>query len=220
MSGFTNRDTKTYFNILGGKFSIRVPEGTEGSVSRVNKVGNTVHEVYHENFEGLLVGIRVTDSVEYGKSWNFDFVAGGEDYTLKLSYSNSFAVAILKMLPNIDLSKPFKLSPVSKVVDGKTQSSLFINQDGQAVKHAYTRENPNGMPDLEKIKVKGKDTWDDSERLEFLENMVITDIAPKLEGNKYQKAPVILQSDLEDDVEFGFESNDEDEEVNPEDLPF
>jgi hypothetical protein len=26
------------------------------------------------------------------------------------------------------------------------------------------------MPDLVKIKVKGKDTWDDSDRMEFLEN--------------------------------------------------
>jgi hypothetical protein len=44
------------------------------------------------------------------------------------------------------------------------------NQNGSGLKWAFTKDNPNGMPDLVKIKVKGKDTWDDSDRMEFLEN--------------------------------------------------
>lgn len=235
MSGFSNRESKVYFNIIDGKFCINVPEGTEGAKSRINKNGKVVHEVYHDSFTGLLTGIRVTESLEYGKSWNFDFVAGGEEYTLKLSYSNSFAQNFLKMLPNIDLSKEFKITPVTKVVEGKNQSSLFINQDGESVKHAFTRENPNGMPDLVKVKVSGKETWDDSDRLEFFEAMVNTTIVPKLEGNKRtghsvaSKGGVIetlvsgdgigvwLSSDVSSDDDFGMGV---DEEINPEDLPF
>lgn len=236
MSGFSNKESRVYFNIIDGKFCIRVPEGTQGASSRTNKVGNVVHEVYHDNFTGLLTGIRVTDSDEYGKSWNFDFVAGGEEYTLKLSYSNSFAQNFLKILPNIDLSKEFKLTPVTKVVDGKNKSSLFINQGGESLKHAFTRENPNGMPDLVQVKIKGKDTWDDSDRLEFFEKMVNDTIVHKLEENKRVVESVSkpdlsnqveseektgigsgLSSDVPSDEDFGMKA---DEEVNPEDLPF
>ena len=46
------------------------------------------------------------------------------------------------MLPNIDLTKEMKISPSVKEIDGVNRSSLFINQDGKAMKHAYSREKP------------------------------------------------------------------------------
>ena len=58
-------------------------------------------------------------------------------------------------------------------IDGDNKASvLFINQNGAAIKHFFTKENPNGMPPLEKIKVKGVETWDDTKRMEFLEDFV------------------------------------------------
>ena len=77
-----------------------------------------------------------------------------------------------------------KVSPSVKEVDGKNKSSLFINQGGNALKHAYTRENPNGMPDMEQITVNGVLIWDDTKRLAFLHNMVTTQILPKLPGTQ------------------------------------
>ncbi len=179
--GFKTRERGTYFTIFNGKFCQRVDENYEGAKSRVNKIGKTVYEIFHDSFTGKLVKINTQDS-EYGKSWIFVFVDDeGNFYNLQLAYSNGMAVALLKMLPNIDVSKPFELSPDQKMVDGKNRSSLFVKQDGQNIKHAYTRENPNGMPDLKKIKVKGNDVWDDTDRLEFLFSMIDTTIRPKLE---------------------------------------
>jgi phosphoribosylamine-glycine ligase len=66
----------------------------------------------------------------------------------------------------------------TKEVDGKNKSSLFINQNGASIKHAFTRENPNGMPDMEQVTVKGQQVWDDTKRIEFLYNMVATTIIP------------------------------------------
>ena len=179
--GLENREGGQYITILGGKFCQRVPEGTKDAVTRVNKVGKTVHEKFYSSFTGKLVAIRTQDG-EYGKSWLFSFKDSGEIYNLQLSYSNSFATAFLKMLPNVDLSKEMKVSPSTKEVDGKNKSSLFINQNGKAIKHAYTREHPNGMPDMEQVTVKGQQVWDDTKRIEFLANMVQTTIIPKLEG--------------------------------------
>ena len=106
--GFANRERRRkYFTILGGKFCIKVQwEGTPGAVSsRVNKIGKTVFEIFKDSFEGTLVNIRTRDG-EYGKTWEFDFKDGGEVYTLQLSYSNSYATNLLKILPNVDLTKP------------------------------------------------------------------------------------------------------------------
>jgi hypothetical protein len=59
------------------------------------------------------------------------------------------------------------------MVDGdKRNSVMFINQDGKGLKHYWTKDNPGQLPNLEKIKIKGKDTWDDTKRLEYLENFV------------------------------------------------
>lgn len=186
--GLDNRTTGNYITILQGKLCQRVPEGTEGAITRVNKVGNTVHEKFYDSFTGKLVDIKITES-DYGKSWNFMFKDKEEIYTLQLSYSNSFSTAFLKMLPNIDLSKEMKVSPSTKEVDGKNKSSLFVNQDGKPLKHAYTRENPGGMPDMEQVTVNGVLVWDDTKRLEFLKNMVDTLITPKLAQAKFEATP-------------------------------
>lgn len=176
---FSDREGGKYFTILGGKFCIRVSSDTPGAKERVNKLGKTVHEIFKDSFEGRLINIRTRDG-EYGKSWEFDFQDEGEIYTLQLSYSNSYATNILKMLPNVDLSKPMKVQPSQKIEDGKTKSSLFISQDGVTLKHAFTKDKPNGMPDMKKIMVSGKEQWDDTDRLVFLQNMVDTEILPKL----------------------------------------
>lgn len=180
--GLDNREGGRYITILGGKFSQRVPEGTAGATQRTNKLGKVVFEKYYDSFTGKLINIKTSDGNGYGKNWIFDFKDAGEVYHLQLSYSNSFATALLKMLPNCDLSKEMKVSPSVKEVDGKNKSSLFINQDGVAVKHAFTKDNPNGMPPMVQVKVKGELVWDDTDRLVFLQNMVDTKILPKLKA--------------------------------------
>ena len=178
--GLKNYDGGKYISILNGKICQRVPDTTEGAIQRTNKLGKVVYEKFYDSFVGKLVDIKTVDT-PYGKSWMFDFIDGKEIYHLQLSYSNSFAKMILKMLPNIDVTKEIKLSPQIKEVDGKNKSSIFINQDGVSIKHAYTREVPNGLPQMKQVKVAGNLVWDDTEALEFLEAMVKADILPKLD---------------------------------------
>lgn len=181
---FEERSTGKFMSVLSeaGKFTERAQEGDPKAVTRINKENRTVHELHHDAFVGKLVDIKTRDSDKYGKSWVFDFadVPTKEVYHLQLSYSNGLAKAIIKMLPNLDLTKEFKMSLSRK--DDKT--SIFINQEGQSIKYAHTRENPNGLPDMVKIMVKGKETWDDTEQLAFLEKMVNDTIIPRLKNEK------------------------------------
>ena len=209
--GLGTQENGKFISIVGGRFCIRVQEGSEGAVSRTNKLGKIVYEKYYDNFTGKLVSIKVTDGT-YGKQWVFGFQDQKEVYNLQLGYSNSFAKNIIKMLPNVDLAKEMKVTPVTKVeADGTKKSSLFINQDGQAIKHAFTKDNPNGLPQMKQITVKGTLVWDDTEQMVFLEKMVNESIVPKLNGAKAEaglaptNAPV---ADVEED------------EINPDDISF
>lgn len=209
--GLEIRTGGNYITILQGKFCQRVPEGTEGAIKRINKLGNTVYEKFYDSFTGKLTSIKIQDGT-YGKTWNFTFRDKGEPYTLQLSYSNSFATAFLKMLPNIDLNEEMRVSPSVKEIDGKTRSSLFVNQGKKTIKHAYTRENPNGMPDMEQIVVNGAKVWDDTKRLEFLEKMVNEKIIPNLNQE------IDIADTLEDDMDYSEDNNTE--EITLDNVPF
>jgi len=196
-----NRETGNYITILGGKFCQRVKDGTEGSVKRVNKVGKTVSEKFYDSFTARLIDIKTGDGA-YGKTWNFHFQDKGEVYILQLSYNNSLANALLKILPNADLTKEMKLSPSQKEENGKIKTSLFVNQDGVALKHYYSKEHPNGLPEWKQIVVKGEKVWDSTDQLVFLENMVMTTIVPKLVGSKVQaQATQAVEEPVELDTE-------------------
>jgi len=209
--GLEQRLDGKYITIYSGKFCQRVPEGTEGAITRVNKIGNTVHEKFYDSFTGKLESIKTRDG-EYGKTWNFGFRDREDLYTLQLSYSNSFSTAFLKILPNIDLTQEMKVSPLVKEVDGKKRSSLFVNQNGVALKHAYTRDIPNGMPEMEQITVKGDLVWDDTKRMVFLQDMVDTRIIPKLEE---MKSTAVAEAGIAPATEPAPA-----DDINPDEIPF
>lgn len=163
---------KNYFNIVEGKLTIRVPEGTPNALTRVNKIGKTVHEVKHDSFTGKIASITTSVS-PYGKNWEIDFKANDESiWTLQLGYSSSFSKALLKKLPNINLDQEMTVSPFSGEIDNKKISTITVYQNGTKIEPFYNKDNPNGLPQMELITVKGVETWDDTKQLQFLEEMV------------------------------------------------
>jgi hypothetical protein len=198
-----NRENGNYITILNGKFCQRVKEGTEGAVQRTNKLNKVVFEKFYDSFTGRLIDIKIADGT-YGKTWNFYFQDSGEVYILQLSYNNGFANALLKMLPNADLTKEMKVSPSMKEENGKIKSSLFVNQDGKPLKHFYTKDNPNGFPQWTQITVKGEKVWDSTDQLKFLEEMVNTTILPKLVRNVEVAEPAEITEPAEENEKLDF----------------
>jgi hypothetical protein len=170
-----------FLAISNGKIVRQFKEKTEKSVSRVNKVGREVHEEFYDSLTGFLKDINTKES-EYGKFWVVKMEADGKLFQIEFNYSGGYATSFLKALPNVALSASFTISPKLTIDGDKKMSVLFINQNSAGVKHYFTKDNPNGMPDLTKIKVKGKDTWDDSERMEFLESYVKNNIIPNIKS--------------------------------------
>lgn len=169
-----------FLTISNGQICKKVQKATSISKERVNKNGATVHEEYYKGWKGQITAIEVREHKEFGKFWNITLTDDQGDAILQMKYSSGYATAFLKMLPNVDLNSDVIITPKLTIEGDKKKTSLFITQHGQPIKWYYTKDNPNGLPELKKIKVKGKEQWDDSDIAEFLEKMVNTIIVPKL----------------------------------------
>lgn len=205
--GLENNNFAKYLSIGDGKITKRVKEPTEKSTQRVLKNGNTINEEIYDAISGLIVDIQTQDHPSFGRFWNVTLQDGNENFILQMNYSGGYSSAFLKILPNVDLKMPVRIAPTMKMDGLKKKVGLFIMQNGIPLKHFYTKENPNGLPPMEKVKVKknGKMTeqWDDNNMMEFLEKYVVEKVQPKLrKGGKIVPVTVhdaVEVDDLDDD---------------------
>lgn len=200
MSGLTRgaqnaeQGRRIYYNVSGGKFIRRVSEPTDTSKPRIlekgENAGKEVHEEHFDEIAGRLISVKV-ETNDWGKRWAFEIDTeedgNGEVSIIQTPYSSGYASAILSRIPNLDLKKDvlfrgykFRDKTANKERQGVT---LYQNTSAPAGKIApyYTKENPNGCPDMVKITVNGSEQWDSTERMKFFESMV--------EGLGFEPAP-------------------------------
>lgn len=175
-------NSATFLSIGDGKITKRVKQPTDQSVQRTLNNGSVIHEEIYDGVSGMITDIKTHEHPSFGKFWNVYLQDGEENYILQMNYSGGYASAFLKTLPNVDLTQRVRISPSMKIENDKKKVTLFIQQGGQALKHFYTKDNPNDLPQMTQKKIKGKLTWDDSDMMEFLEEMVKNDIVPKLKN--------------------------------------
>lgn len=195
-----NTEKSTYLSVSGGKLIKTHKQPNADTVERVNKLGRTVYEEHFVDLTGKLVDIATREHQDYGKQWQLKFESDGEIFLIQMPFSGRYASSFLRVLPNLDLKKEMRFKPwemTDKNDASKKVSGITIYQGGKILPY-YTKDEPNGLPELKQVKVKGKITWDDSDLMDFLENMVKNEIVPKL------KEPVaaIYEQDDEDDDEI------------------
>jgi hypothetical protein len=166
-----------YLSVADGNLVRSFREATADTVQRVTKTGKLVHEEKYKDLTAKLIGAETKEN-DFGKQWCLKFQDGEDNYIVNMPYSSRYAASFLKALPNIDLTKLIKFMPWSitdkqdatKKVTGIT---CYQNDGNGMVKipPAFTKDAPNGLPEMKQIKVKGKITWDDSDMTDFLENV-------------------------------------------------
>lgn len=207
MIGNTN-DLK-YIGTFEGKFVMRVSEGTEGAQSRVNKLGNTVHEIRFNKLTGQLVDIIEKDG-DYGKRYQFVFSNKGDKAALESSLKGNLASAIINRLPNLDLSSPFEI--VSRYNNEKGSAYFFINQDGEEVKDYFQTWDSDTkkwtlhhkFPAWEKIIVDGEEKWDSTKQIAY-QKKVVAKYLPELQVNDVAESipePPVMEEEEEEDLPF------------------
>lgn len=187
--GAGNSNHAAFYSISNGKICRQFNSPDAETKDRVNKNGKTVHEKFYDYIDGRIINIDTKES-DYGKFWIVTLEDEEGQYVLQMPYSSGYASAFLKTLPNADLTASVKLIPKLTIEGDKKKTTLFVNQHGKALKHAFTKESPNGLPQMKQVKIKGKLSWDDSDLMEFFDKMVAEDILPKLKGSKPVNVPI------------------------------
>lgn len=168
-AGFIGLGEEEEFNdritIYNDKFVLRVPEGTPKATSRQltkgPNEGKTVWERSFKTVAGRIVAGRMQE-FDTHSSVVVTVDAGGHLYDVMLSWGSSAGDAFLKQLPNVDFSQPVVLN-VFKGDNDRT--ALVVKQNGKSVGWAFTKDNPNGMPEpkvVDDIDDKGRPVkkWD------------------------------------------------------------
>ena len=168
-----------FLSITNGKLVRQFKQPTDKSVKRTNKMGREVHEEFYDSLSGYITDIKTKES-DYGKFWVVTVKDQEFTYFIELKYSSGYAVSFLKALPNVSFSNVVTLTPKLTIDGDKKSSVLFINQHGVGLKHYWNKANPGELPPLKQIKVKGVTTWDDTERMEYLEEYVKNNILPMI----------------------------------------
>jgi hypothetical protein len=207
MRGSSNSNTGgvRYLNFMSGQFVQRVNEGTTDAEPRElekgpNK-GKIVHELKFDTYEGQILGME-TEASEYGQRLHIfmDISTPQQaDTTAKISLplSSSAAKGLLSRLPIINLSEDVVLKGynIENKETGRFGSYLVPYQNGEKLAPQFTREVPNGLPAMKKVKIKGVEQWDDSDQLEFFENLI--------KNTKFEKASENEATDSEE-IEVAF----------------
>ncbi len=165
----------TYLSVADGNLVRQHKQANAQTTERITKTGKLVFEERFKDLTAKLDGISTREN-DYGKQWQLRFQDGGDYYVISLPYSSRYASSFLKVLPNLDLSKEVRFMPWAmkdKLDATKTITGITLYQDGEKLAPYYTKEDPKGLPQMVKIKVKGKEQWDDSDMMSYLENMAL-----------------------------------------------
>lgn len=175
----------TYLSVADGNLVRQHKQATERTTERITKTGKLVFEEKFKDLTGKLTNLDTREN-DYGKQWQLTFKDGEDTYIVSLPFSSRYASSFLKALPNLQLGKEVRFMPWAmkdKLDATKTITGITLYQEGNKLAPAYTKEEPNGLPQMVKIKVKGKEQWDDSAMMEFLEQMAYKLFADQNDNN-------------------------------------
>lgn len=178
----TKQGNNIYLSVMDGKLVQKVKEGTEGAISRTNKNNEVVHELKYTGLKGFITNIAISDG-KFGKDLEIKVKTGSQNFVIQTSASGGYAYGVLTKMVNLDFEKQTEIRPFSIPSEKdktKNNNFLVLYQDGKKIESAFTRENPNGLPELKTIKdgtgkeilKNGKAVWDDSERITFFEAII------------------------------------------------
>ena len=184
----------------------------EGKFFRSNDKDQLFTEI-----EGEIIGINLANDEYEGKPIKklvIKMTDGEENFILSLSFDSSYASNLIGFLKNADLSKPLSLVGTFKEgKDGKRNPGILVKQDEKFMKAFYTKDAPNGLPPMVQ-KRNGK--WDKDDMSEFLENVVLEELAPSVSNTKPSQNRALTKETPKERIPV----NEVDEDGEDDDMPF
>lgn len=135
------------------------------------------------HLSGLLTDLQIKDDEYDGKKYKkltLTIMDGDERFLLDMKVGSAYWVGFCMTIPNVDLTKEITLIPSMKVENNKERRTMFISQDGKALKRFWTKDNQGDLPQLTQIEFKGQMEWDNSAQNNWLMEYLTHQIKPRL----------------------------------------
>jgi hypothetical protein len=145
----------TYLNLKQGKFA------------RKNANGDI--ELF-DTVDGIITAAEYKEDSYNGQDFRklvLSIIDGEDKYILQVREDSGYYRGLTNAIANADISKKVKLTASSKEVNGKPQTTIFVSQNGTALKWKWTKDNPGELPPLDQVKLKGKTVYDNSAQTAF-----------------------------------------------------
>lgn len=195
--------SKTYLTISDGKIAKKVKTEEQGAVKCASKDGSkTWWEHRYRSISGKIKSVQKKDSdMGFGSRLVIEIQDGPDYFNLEMPWSSRYSSGFFLTMPNIDVNKQIEFVPWMKEIDGKKKTMLYLRHEGEQdnIQWYWTKENPQGLPEMKKIRVKGTDVWDDTDRQDFFEAYLNDTFIKKLGAQ-----PKVAQEQAEsnDDLPF------------------
>ena len=159
----------TYVTLYKGYWGERSDESTEGTVSRErggtgDNSKDIIWEKRYDTLSGKITNAYLEES-KFGENLMLVLDDNGEVVMARMKSTGKLGESIQKTFPNIDVTSDVQLKAY---INKQGYSSLWIEQAGEGVKWAFTKESPNGMPQPIVKTVKGKEVYDWSDVTNFI----------------------------------------------------
>jgi len=185
----------------------------------------------YTSFEGELVEIEIAEGMYEGKPYPKVILYLWEPemeriFQMEFSMSSGYGFSFFAMLPNIDPSKPLKISSgMNELKSGHSSGVLFAEQDGESIKWFYSKtNNPKEWAKIPEPKIVKKATAkspavvDYEEKNNFMEK-VYTAFQSKKLSELYPRRAAGFKSKSSSNSSSSKRDNDPDPEII-DDLPF
>lgn len=184
VTGPSTRYLTPAYRIIGasslpsGVFVEAAKAGDPNATARVNKIGATVYEYI---YNCSLTGKIVNSTIEMSRIENIGYTIkcmlldeNFERWQIEFPVRSSYGRSYLQKMYSINTEQDVTIEPYAFIPKDKVTvaSGLQIYQfDGERLSKVvnwYSQENPNGVPDAVPTVYKGKPSWDDTERVNYL----------------------------------------------------
>lgn len=175
--GLGNNTTSTYVDMRNGKIYRYSKTNEMGTTPVQNKSGDVKYYFIYDFIEGTVVNFSTREEEVVGKTkliLQIHLVDKGENYVLKIDTNSSYFRMFCSVLPNVDFNFPVRFIPRIKEENGVKKASLIVVNNNTPCKFFFTKENPNGKPEIILSKNKKGDIVDidRDEELEFFMNLL------------------------------------------------
>ncbi len=146
-----NNSSALFVDLRNGKVMRYSKTNEIGTFPIVNSKGETRYYFMYDYIEGHVTNFSTREEEIAGKvklKFQVHLTDQGENYILKMDVDSSYFRMFCCVLPNIDWNYPVRFIPRMKEENGVKKSSLIVVNNGNPMKFAFTKDNPNGKPDV------------------------------------------------------------------------